>query len=239
MTSACSTLRRHVVSRLTPAPDETEPMSILSQWIDPLARDDRSGARSPRAPRPLHKVATVPVQVASVTTISAPLTIGANGVVEPLQTVAVQAQVNGTLDVVNFREGVDVQEGQILFRIDARPYEATLRQMEASLARDEAAAQNAQRDAERYKALVEKDYVTKSQADQIASAAVAARATVQADSATVDNAKLNLNYTTIRSPIRPHGTTARASGQSRARTPIRSSSSTSCGPSWCAFRGAT
>jgi membrane fusion protein, multidrug efflux system len=150
---------------------------------------------------PPQKSPPVPVQVASVTKISAPLTIGANGVVEPLQTVAVQAQVGGTLDAVNFREGDDVQAGQVLFRIDARPYEATLRQMEATLARDEAQAQSAQRDAERYKALVEKDYVTKSQADQAAATAAAALATVQADHATVDNARLNLNYTTIRAPI--------------------------------------
>jgi membrane fusion protein, multidrug efflux system len=94
-----------------------------------------------------------------------------------------------------------VQAGQILFRIDARPFEAALRQAQAALARDEAQMQNAQRDAERYKALAEKDYVTKSQADQASSSAVSLRATVVADSATVDNAKLNLGYTTIRAPI--------------------------------------
>lgn len=143
----------------------------------------------------------VPVQTSAVVQISAPVNIIANGVVEPLQTVAVQAQVGGTLDRVEFREGDDVQAGQILFRLDPRPFEAALRQAQAQLARDEAQAQNAMRETERYKSLVEKDYVTKSQADQIASAAVAARATVQADSATIDNAKLNLNYTTIRSPI--------------------------------------
>lgn len=143
----------------------------------------------------------VPVQTSPVVQISAPVNILANGVVEPLQTVAVQAQVGGTLDKVEFREGDDVQAGQILFRLDPRPFEAALRQAQAQLARDEAQAQNAMRETERYKSLVEKDYVTKSQADQIASAAVAARATVQADSATVDNARLNLNYTTIRSPI--------------------------------------
>jgi multidrug efflux system membrane fusion protein len=143
----------------------------------------------------------VPVQTSSVVQISAPVNIIANGVVEPLQTVAVQAQVGGTLDGVEFREGDDVVAGQILFRLDPRPFEAALRQAQAQLARDEAQAQNAVRETERYKSLVEKDYVTKSQADQIASAATAARATVQADSATVDNAKLNLNYATIRSPI--------------------------------------
>jgi multidrug efflux system membrane fusion protein len=150
---------------------------------------------------PPQKASPVPVQVAPVTIIAAPLTIEANGVVEPLQTVAVQAQVNGTLDEVNFREGDDVQAGQVLFRIDARPYEATLRQVDATLVRDEAMAQSAQRDAERYKALVEKDYVTKSQADQAAATAASAQATVQADRAAVDNARLNVNYTTIRAPI--------------------------------------
>lgn len=143
----------------------------------------------------------VPVQVAPVTQIAAPLTIAANGVVEPLQTVAIEAQVGGALETVTFNEGQDVQAGQVLFKLDARPFEAALRQAEATLARDEAQAQSAQRDAERYKALAEKDYVTKSQADQAQTAAVATLASVQADKAAVDNARLNLNYTTIRAPI--------------------------------------
>src|SRR5512143_81088 len=143
----------------------------------------------------------VPVQVAPVTQIAAPLTIAANGVVEPLQTVAIEAQVGGALETVTFNEGQDVQAGQVLFKLDARPFEAALRQAEATLARDEAQAQSAQRDAERYKALAEKDYVTKSQADQAQTAAAATLASVQADKAAVDNARLNLNYTTIRAPI--------------------------------------
>lgn len=147
------------------------------------------------------KTPSVPVTLASATSISAPLDIIANGVVEPLQTVAVIAQVGGTLDSVSFREGEDVQAGTILFRLDPRPFEAALRQAEAALARDVAQAQNAQRDADRYKALVEKDYVTKSQADQAVSAAAVTKATVVADSAAIDNAKLNLAYTTIRAPI--------------------------------------
>jgi multidrug efflux system membrane fusion protein len=150
---------------------------------------------------PATQAPAVPVKVMPVTKISAPLTILGNGIVEPLQTVSVEPQVGGTLDEVAFREGADVQAGQILFKLDPRPYEAALRQAEATLARDEAQAENAQRDADRYKALVEKDYVTKSQADQAASAAVATRASAQASRAAVDNAKLNLNYTTIRAPI--------------------------------------
>lgn len=147
------------------------------------------------------RVPSVPVRIAQVTTISAPVTIVANGVVEPVQTVAIQARVGGTLDGVAFKEGDDVQAGQILFRIDPRPFETALRQAEAELARAEAQSQNAQRDAERYTALVEKDYVTKSQADQVVADAAAAAATVLSSKAAVDNAKLNLNYTTIRAPI--------------------------------------
>lgn len=150
---------------------------------------------------PAEKAPTVPVKIAQATQISAPLTIEANGVVEPLQTVQVQAQVGGTLQAVAFKEGDDVRAGQVLFRIDPRAFEAALRQAEATLARDRAQASSAQRDADRYKALVAKDYVTKSQADQSQATAEALQATVQADKAAVDNAKLNLGYTTITAPI--------------------------------------
>ena len=148
-----------------------------------------------------HQEPPVPVQVAAATRIAAPVTIESNGVVEPMQTVAIEAQVGGSLETVAFNEGDDVKTGQVLFKLDPRPFEAALRQAEAVLARDEAQAQNAQRDAERYKALVAKDYVTKSQADQAQATAVAMQATLQSDKAAVDNARLNLSYATIRAPI--------------------------------------
>jgi multidrug efflux system membrane fusion protein len=150
---------------------------------------------------PEQKVPPIPVELASVSTIAAPLTIESNGVVEPEQTVMVQGQVTGTIQQIGFREGDDVQEGQILFQLDPRPFESALRQAEATLARDEANAASAQRDADRYKTLAEKDYVTKSQADQQVSAAAALTATVEASRAAVENAKINLGYATIRSPL--------------------------------------
>jgi len=150
---------------------------------------------------PAQQVPPVPVKLAAATKIAAPLTIEANGVVEPLQTVTVAAQVGGIVDEVEFREGEDVTAGQLLFRLDPRPFEAALRQAEATLARDEAQAENAKREADRYKTLVEKDYVTKSQADQAASAATSAAATVLASRAAADNARLSLNYATIKAPI--------------------------------------
>jgi len=145
--------------------------------------------------------ATVPVSVSPAVRIDAPALVAANGVVEPVQTVAVEAQVGGTLTEASFQEGQEVSEGQVLFRIDPRPFEAALRQAEAALARDRAQAQNAQREAERYKALVAKDYVTQSQAEQAQAQAASLVATLQADSAAVENARVNLGYTTIRAPI--------------------------------------
>jgi membrane fusion protein, multidrug efflux system len=150
---------------------------------------------------PKQHAAAVPVRVAAVARMTAPYTVHSNGVVEPLQTVSVEAQIGGVLDSVFFREGDEVRAGQVLFRIDPRPFQAALRQAQAALARDAAQAQSAERDAQRYRALVAKDYVTKSQADQADATARALRATMQADSATIETARLNLAYSTIRAPI--------------------------------------
>jgi multidrug efflux system membrane fusion protein len=143
----------------------------------------------------------VPVEVASVVQIAAPVELSANGVVEPMQTASVEAQVGGLLLDVAFREGDAVSKGQVLFRIDPRPFETALRQAQAGLARDEALAANARRDADRYRALVDKEYVTRAQADQAEATAASLRATLVADSASVETARLNLAYSTITAPI--------------------------------------
>lgn len=152
-------------------------------------------------PKPAEHQAPVPVEVASVTRISAPVVVQANGIVEPLQSVQVRAQVGGTLTQVTFHEGDMVTAGQVLFRLDSRPFEAALRQAQAAVARDRAQADNAKRDADRYKALVAKDYVTKSQADQAEATASALSSTLEADQAAEESARLSLAYTTIRAPI--------------------------------------
>ena len=89
---------------------------------------------------------------------------------------AVRALVAGQLQRVWFREGDDVHKGEMLFTIDPRPYQATLAQAEANLARDEAQARNAESEATRYAELVKKDYVTREEYDKFKSGAEAARA---------------------------------------------------------------
>src|SRR5881296_4474269 len=145
--------------------------------------------------------ARVPVTVARAEQRAVPYEIVATGTVEPRQTVSVQSQVTGVLTQVAFREGDDVAAGQVLFQIDPRPFQAALDQALAMLARDQAQAQSAVLDAQRYAALVKQDYVTQSDYDAKRAAAEALQAAVRADSAAVANARLNLEWAAIRAPI--------------------------------------
>ena len=153
-------------------------------------------SKTPQRPKEKTTVTVAPVTVASV-----PFTVTANGTVEPMQSVAVQPQVAGPILEVAFREGEDVRQGQVLFRIDPRPFQAALAQAQAGLIRDRVQAENAAREAERYASLVSKGYVTQSQADQLRAQAAAQRAVVASDEAAVQAAQLNLGYATIRAPI--------------------------------------
>jgi membrane fusion protein, multidrug efflux system len=143
----------------------------------------------------------VPVRVAPVTRIDAPIVIAASGVVEPMQTVSVQAQATGTVFQVAFRQGDWVTAGQVLFRLDPRPLQDARDQARAILARDEAQATAARHDAERYGTLAAKGYVTQSQAEQMHATALAQAATVVADRAALRTAERNLEFATIRAPI--------------------------------------
>src|ERR1043166_7450529 len=143
----------------------------------------------------------VPVTVAHAEQRAVPFEIPATGTAEPVQTASVQSQVTGVLTHVTFHEGDDVTAGQVLFEIDPRPFRAALDQAKAMLARDQAQAQAAQLDADRYAELVKRDYVTKSDYDAKRAAADALQATLRADSAAVASAALNLDWATIRAPI--------------------------------------
>lgn len=151
--------------------------------------------KKPEAPR------TVPVTVVTVTQRDVPVQIRAIGNVEPINAVSIKALIGGEMVGAYFKEGQDVRKGEILFKIDPRPYEASLRQAEANLARDEAQAKNAEEDAKRYAILAQKDYVPISQYDQFRANAEALAALVTADKAQVENSRLQLEYCTIRSPI--------------------------------------
>jgi membrane fusion protein, multidrug efflux system len=143
----------------------------------------------------------IPVTVATAERRQVPFELPATGTVEPLETVAVQAQVGGILQRIAFREGDEVKQGQVLFRLDPRPYQAALDQALAILARDRANATNAAQEAKRYETLASKEYVTAQQYEQARTTAAASQATLAGSQAAVDQARLNLQYATIRAPI--------------------------------------
>lgn len=143
----------------------------------------------------------VPVTVAQVESRTVPLTIRAIGRAQAHRSVAIRAQVGGTLTAVHFREGDVVPEGTLLFSIDARPFEVALHEAQGRLARDEVLLRKAEADGRRYADLAKNGYVPREQADETAATADALRATVQADRAAVDRARLQLGYCAIRAPI--------------------------------------
>ena len=143
----------------------------------------------------------VPVVAATAVQRDVPVTLSAIGAVEAYATVAVKARVSGELLRVHFREGQDVAQGGLLLEIDPRPYQASLEEAAANLARDRARLKNAEEDARRYGELVGKDYVTREHYDQIVANAEAMKATVMADEAVLENARLNLGYCSVRAPL--------------------------------------
>ena len=143
----------------------------------------------------------VPVTVARVVVRPEPLSLSAVGTVEPVEAVLVKAQVGGVITEVNFSEGQDVREGQTLVQIDPRPFKAALEAATAQLAKDKFLAENAEIQAKRYQDLVKKDYVTQEQYDAIQTQAQALKSSVQADEASVEQARLNLGYASVSAPI--------------------------------------
>jgi multidrug efflux system membrane fusion protein len=185
---------------------------------------DRAGAQKVPPPPP-----AVPVAVAEARERTVPLQVTAVGTVQASMTVSVKSQVAGEIQQVHFTEGRDVKRGELLFTIDPRPFEATLRQAEAALgqrraeiaqahanlARDLAQQEWAQTQEKRYQELLKKELIAREQYEQIRTNMSAMDATVRADraaeenaiaagaaaQAAVDKARLQLSYTRNHAPI--------------------------------------
>ncbi|MBI5550353.1 MAG: efflux RND transporter periplasmic adaptor subunit [Desulfobacterales bacterium] len=145
--------------------------------------------------------AAMPVTVADVVEQTVPIALEAVGQAEAYTTVTIKAQVEGELIAVHLREGQCVRAGDALFNIDARPFEAQLKQMQANLAKDKALLENARAVRQRAASLVDKGNVSRERYDQSVADVAAFEATVQADEAAVEKARLQLAYCAIRAPI--------------------------------------
>jgi len=157
-----------------------------------IRANERKGPKGPPA---------IPVIVALVRQEMVPFRLLAIGNVEAYATVSVKARVDGQIVEVGFKEGEPVPRGRVLFNIDPRPYEAALRQAEANFLRDTAQKDQARSQEQRYKDLLEKNFVSKEAYAQIRTNADTAEAVAQGSRAALDNAKLNVEYCAIRSPI--------------------------------------
>lgn len=130
-----------------------------------------------------------------------PVYVTALGAVTPIYTVTVKSRVDGELMQVNYKEGEIVHKGDLLVQIDPRPYQVQLDQAEGQLIHDDALLKNARIDLDRYKTLWAQDAIPQQQLATQEATVTQYEGTVKTDQAQIDNAKLQLVYSRITSPI--------------------------------------
>jgi multidrug efflux system membrane fusion protein len=199
-------------TRGEPSPDASHESSGKGRWIllavllavaggvALFVRSRKSDGAGPQTVgNPADRV--VPVMVAAVEQKDVPIYVEGLGNVTPLATVTVKTQVDGRLDQVLFKEGQQVKRGDVLAQIDPRPFTILLHTAEAALARDTATMKNAQLNLERYKTLRQQALIPQQQLDDQQATADQAAASVKSDMAQAENARLQLEYARIVSPI--------------------------------------
>lgn len=192
-------------SRLDGSPLKDVAKSMLTVG-DTVKNDasDKAKAMVPAAPQQQANTKgppPAPVLISEVEIRTVPVVLSGIGSVQPRATVSVKSRLDGQIVEAPVKEGQDVKKGDLLFRIDPRPYEAALRVAEASLLRDQANYQKAQADMARIVDLAGKGFSPQSKLEETKAAMNALAATIKADEAAIEIAKLNLEYTYIRAPI--------------------------------------
>ncbi len=145
--------------------------------------------------------APAPVTVETVAKGAFPVRIESIGAVQALNNVAVRTRVDGQIEQAYFKEGESVKAGDLLIRLDARPFKAALDQALAKRAQDQATLDNAKRDLQRYSQLAAKNFATEQQLNTQQATVASGTAQISADDAAVENARTQLSYTEIRAPI--------------------------------------
>ena len=157
------------------------------------------------APAPQPRAASAPPAV-SVTATPAmardiPVLLSGIGTVQALNTVQIRSRLDGTLDKVNFEEGQQVKQGDVLAIIDPRLYQAALDQAKAKLAQDQAQLLSDEKDLERSRQLSQQRFASQQSVDQLTAKVGVDRALIEADQAFIRTAETNLSYTTIAAPF--------------------------------------
>ncbi len=170
----------------------SDPAAATGSGATPAGAKGAAGTRGPLA---------IPVVVATATKGDLPVFYNGLGSVNAFNTVTVRSRIDGQLIKVAFTEGQTVKAGDVLAEIDPRPYQVQLEQAEGQLARDVAQQQDALVNLERYKLLYKEGVIPKQQLDTQQASVGQFDGAIQTDKATIDNAKLNLTYCRITSPI--------------------------------------
>jgi multidrug efflux system membrane fusion protein len=153
------------------------------------------------AAAPAHADQAIAVDVATVKRADVPVYLEGLGTIQAFNTVTVTARVDGELQKIAFEEGKTVNKGDLLAQIDPRPFQAALGQALAAKAKDEAQLQSARADLERYVTLAPENLASKQILDAQRAMVAGLEAQIKGDQASIDNARTQLQYTTITSPI--------------------------------------
>jgi len=168
-------------------------LAIASAWF----LHGHTAAHAQNAPPPQ----AVPVSVAAAKIEDVPVDLRGLGTVQAFNTVEIKAQVSGTLIAIPVEEGQEVHQNDIVAQIDPRPFQAALDQATAQRAGDQAQLQSAQLDLVRFQQLAKKQFAPAQQVDDQLATVNKLKAAIEADSAAIETAQINLSYCTIRSPI--------------------------------------
>ena len=168
-------------------------LSGLQGFVSGKAPDTKAGPARPPTGQPV--AADVAVEMA------APVQVSAIGTVQSMATVTIQARVDGEIAQVHFEEGQEVKEGDLLFTLDDRAFRAQLQQSEGTLDRDRAQLERNRVEVVRQTELASRGAASAQKLDDVKTSVAVLEATVRASEATVESARINLNYTKIRAPI--------------------------------------
>ena len=173
---------------------------LLRAQIAPLLPAPLSGWLAPGKPAGFAPPPRL-VGVATVAARTIPVQVSAIGSIDPLRTVNVKSRVDGQVIAVKFKAGDAVKMGDVLFQLDDRPAQAALEQARAALARDMATLENQKREFARQEQLMAAKITTQQEYDASRTAVAVTSQVLAVDRATIDNAKLTLDFNTIRAPI--------------------------------------
>src|SRR6266566_3782469 len=156
------------------------------------------GGASAQGPQ---RARVISVELAKAERKPVPVDVDAIGTVTPISSVALKSRVETTIVSVHFEDGAKVNQGDLLFSLDARQIDAQIEQAEGMLARDQAQLEGAQRDVRRYSDLIGKGATTQVNLDNAKTQADILIGTIKADQSALDNLKVQKSYTIIRAPF--------------------------------------